>query len=220
MQVLGAPRLSLTYSGTSLTPNAHVFAQIVDVTRGVVLGNQATPIPLTLDGAPHTLTQPLEVVAAAASPASKYALQLIGGTQVYGPVHVAATVNFSSIRLRLPTVGRASAGANLLPARRSCLSGRRFTIRLRNPRGTRLRSARLFVNGRRVAMHRRHGRLVGVARLRGRSGSRVRVRVVARPSRAGRCARRAATAAADRPSACARARSTRARARAGTSRRP
>jgi ABC-2 type transport system ATP-binding protein len=183
VQVLGAPRLTLTYSGTSLTPNAHVFAQIVDTTRGVVLGNQATPMPLTLDGAAHTLTQPLEVVAAAATPASKHTLQLIGGTQVYGPVHVAATVKFSSIQLRLPTVGRASAAANLLPARRSCLSGRRFTVRLRNPRGTRLRSARLYVGGRRVAMHRRRGRLVGVARLRGRSGSRVRVRVVAKTVR-------------------------------------
>jgi len=38
----------------------------------------------------------------------------------------------------------------------------------------------MFVNGRRVALHRRHGRLVGVARLRGRRGSRVRVRVVAK----------------------------------------
>jgi ABC-2 type transport system ATP-binding protein len=179
VQVLGAPRLSLTYSGTSLTRNAHVFAQIVDTTRGVVLGNQATPMPLTLDGAAHTLTQPLEVVAAAATPASRYTLQIIGGTQVYGPVHVAATVNFSSIGLRLPTVGSASA-ASLLPSSRRCLSGRRFTIRLRNPRGTRLRSARVFVNGRRLAMHRRHGRLVGVARLRGRSAGRVRVRVVAK----------------------------------------
>jgi ABC-2 type transport system ATP-binding protein len=183
VQVLGAPRLSLSYSGTSLTPNAHVFAQIVDTTRGVVLGNQATPIPLRLDGATHALRQPLEVVAAAASPSSKYALQLIGGTQVYGPVHAAATVNFSSIRLRLPTVGRASAASSLLPSSRRCLSGGRFTIRLRNPRGTRLRSARLFVNGRRVAMQRRHGRLVGVARLRGRSGSRVRVRVVAKTAK-------------------------------------
>jgi ABC-2 type transport system ATP-binding protein len=177
VQVLGAPKLTLAYSGISLNPAAHVFAQIVDTTRGVVLGNQATPVPLTLDGAAHTLSQPLEVVAAAASPASRYTLQLIGGTQVYGPVHIAATVSFSSIRLRLPTVGRASAAPSLLPSSRRCLSGRRFTIRLRNPRGNRLRSARLFVNGRRVAVHRRHGRLVGVARLRGRS---VRVRVVAK----------------------------------------
>src|SRR3954447_26921919 len=149
VQVLGAPRLSLTYSGTSLIPGAHVFAQIVDTTRGVVLGNQATPIPLRLDGATHTLTQPLEVVAAAASPSSRYTLQLTGGTQVYGPVHVAATVSFSSIRLRLPTIGAAARGPSLRPAGRGCLSGRRFTIRLRNPRGARLRSARMFVNGRR-----------------------------------------------------------------------
>jgi ABC-2 type transport system ATP-binding protein len=178
VQVVGEPRLSLTYSGTALTAAVHVFAQILDSTRGVVLGNQATPIPLTLDGRTHTLTEPLEAVAASASPRSRYVLQLTGGTQVYGPVRVAATIDFGSIGLTLPTAGRSKrAAVNLLPSNRRCIPNRRFTIRLRGPR---LRSARLTVNGRRVRLHRRHGALAGVAHL--RAGSNV-VRVTARTTK-------------------------------------
>jgi hypothetical protein len=175
VQVAGEPKLSLTYSGTSLVPNVHVFAQILDEQRGVVLGNQVTPIPLVLDGQPHTLTQPLEVVAAAVDPTSRYTLQLTGGTQVYGPVRVAGTVQFSSIGLRIPTIGRRRT-AGVLPSNRTCVSGRHFAIRLRGAR-----SARLTVNGRRVRVRRRHGALVGVANLHG--ARRAVVRVVARTTR-------------------------------------
>src|SRR3954452_19992389 len=57
-QILGEPQLTLTYSGTG---NAtHVFAQIVDEARNVVVGNQVTPIPIMLDGQPHTISRPLE----------------------------------------------------------------------------------------------------------------------------------------------------------------
>ena len=175
VQVAGEPKLPLTYSGTSLVPNVHVFAQILDEQRGVVLGNQVTPIPLVLDGQQHTLTQPLEVVAAAVDPTSRYTLQLTGGTQVYGPVRVAGTVQFSSIGLRIPTIGRRRT-AGVLPSNRTCVSGRHFAIRLRGAR-----SARLTVNGRRVRVRRRHGALVGVANLHG--ARRAVVRVVARTTR-------------------------------------
>ena len=57
-QIVGEPSLQLTYSGTGTLADTHVFAQIVDEARGVVLGNQATPIPVTLDGQPHTITPP------------------------------------------------------------------------------------------------------------------------------------------------------------------
>jgi ABC-2 type transport system ATP-binding protein len=82
-----------------------VFAQLVDETRGVVVGNQATPVPVTLDGLPHTISLPLEAIAASAPAGARYTLQLIGGTQVYGPVHGAGAIMFSAIRLELPTLG-------------------------------------------------------------------------------------------------------------------
>jgi ABC-2 type transport system ATP-binding protein len=80
--VVGEPRLRLTYSGTGTA--THVFAQIVDEQRDVVLGNQVTPLPLALDGAAHTVTRRLEGVAASMTTTGRYGLQLIGGSQVYG----------------------------------------------------------------------------------------------------------------------------------------
>jgi ABC-2 type transport system ATP-binding protein len=103
-QVVGRPRLRLTYSGTGSA--THVFAQIVDESRGLVLGNQVTPIRLQLDGATHTVTRSLEGVAASLAPGRRYRLQLIGGTQVYGPARGAAAITFSAARISLPTASR------------------------------------------------------------------------------------------------------------------
>jgi ABC-2 type transport system ATP-binding protein len=103
-QVVGRPRLRLTYSGTGAA--THVFAQIVDEARNIVLGNQVTPIPVRLDGATHTITRSLEGVAASLAPGRRYRLQLIGGTQVYGPARGVAAITFSVARISLPTVAR------------------------------------------------------------------------------------------------------------------
>ncbi|MDA0183582.1 hypothetical protein OJ997_24950 [Solirubrobacter phytolaccae] len=147
-QIVGPPELSLTYSGTGV--GTHIFAQLVDEKRGVVVGNQATPIPVTLDGQPHTIKRPLEAIAASAPAGAKYTLQLIGGTQLYGPVRGAATITFASVDLSLPTIGASavSGGANVLAPTRTCLSRRQFAIRVRgaSPKvtvdGKRVRSAR------------------------------------------------------------------------------
>jgi ABC-2 type transport system ATP-binding protein len=100
-QVVGRPRVTLTYSGTGTA--THVFAQIVDESRNLVLGNQVTPIPVRLDGATHTITRSLEGVAASLAPGRRYRLQLIGGSQVYGPARGAGSVSFSAARIELPT---------------------------------------------------------------------------------------------------------------------
>jgi ABC-2 type transport system ATP-binding protein len=174
-QVVGEPRLRLTYSGTGTT--THVFAQIVDERRNLVLGNQVTPLPVTLDGASHTVTRRLEGVAASLAAGSRYRLQVIGGSQVYGPARGAGAVTLSGVRLQLPT---AVPGVALLPAARRCKSRRRFTIRVKRPGHARLRSAKAWVAGRRVDVRRRHGRLTAVVDLRGMTGRKVTVRVVAR----------------------------------------
>jgi ABC-2 type transport system ATP-binding protein len=100
-QVVGRPRLSLTYSGTGNV--THVFAQIIDETRNLAVGNQVTPLPVQLDGAQHTITRQLEGIAASLAPGRTYRLQLIGGSQVYGPVRGAAAITFASARIALPT---------------------------------------------------------------------------------------------------------------------
>ena len=94
-----APRSSASRSSRSPTrapaPRTHVFAQIVDEARGVVVGNQATPIPLTLDGQPHTITPPAGGDRRLRARGRKYTLQLTGGTLLYGPVRGAAAINFT-----------------------------------------------------------------------------------------------------------------------------
>ena len=58
------------------------YAQIVDNASHLVLGNQTTPIPVTLDGAAHTLTIPLEAVAADVTAGKSYTLQLTDGSDL------------------------------------------------------------------------------------------------------------------------------------------
>jgi ABC-2 type transport system ATP-binding protein len=182
-QVAGEPKVTMTYSAVG-TGAGYVFAQIADDTRGLVLGNQVTPIPIVLDGASHTITRLLEGVAASVTPGSKYKLQITGGSQVYGPARTAASLTVSKVHVELPTVTGARLGTQpaqvqggVLPQTRRCSSRRRFTIHLKRFGHQRLKSARVWVNGRRVKVRRRHGRLTATVDLRGKPKQRVTVRV-------------------------------------------
>jgi ABC-2 type transport system ATP-binding protein len=102
--VVGAPMLSLTYSGTVPAgdrPTA-VFAQLVDDSTGIVLGNQVTPVPLVLDGTEHTLDIPLETVAHLLRPGSSLTLQLVATTVAYAQPQLGGSVTFSAISITLP----------------------------------------------------------------------------------------------------------------------
>ena len=74
--VVGAPQLTLAYRATSPEGSSalHVFAQVVDDSTGLVLGNQATPVPIAGDGAEHTVSVPLEMVVFAAEPGASLTL--------------------------------------------------------------------------------------------------------------------------------------------------
>jgi len=178
-QVAGEPRLSLTYSGSGAA--THVFAQLVDQTRGVAVGNQVRPIPVALDGKSHTISRPLEGIAASLTPQSKLQLQIIGGSPVYGPVRGAGVVQVAKAHLEIPTVGAqgGSGGGGVLPGRRTCLSRRSFVIRLHEPQRGRLKvkGTRVKVGGRRVKVFRQRGRVRARVNLRGRVKQRVTVRV-------------------------------------------
>jgi ABC-2 type transport system ATP-binding protein len=73
-----------------------VFAQLVDPATGLVLGNQITPIAVTLDGAEHTTTVPLEMVAYSTKPGARLLLQIVATTVAYrsprldGSIEIAA----------------------------------------------------------------------------------------------------------------------------------
>jgi ABC-2 type transport system ATP-binding protein len=105
VDAVGEPQLTLDYKGTATDTHSYVFAQIVDEQRHLVLGNQVTPIAVTLDGKAHSLTRSLEGVAAAIEPGARYTLQIAGGSNNYGPTRSGGLVTLSKIRLSLPTTG-------------------------------------------------------------------------------------------------------------------
>lgn len=99
---LGAPRLRLTYAGRATQARTHLYAQLVDLSRGVVLGNQATPLPVILDGRTRTLSRPLEEIAWSVAPGTRLALQVIGSTSTYTRQPAAGLVEVSSAELVVP----------------------------------------------------------------------------------------------------------------------
>ena len=106
--VVGAPKLSLTYSGTG--SSTHVYAQLVDDRTGLVLSNLVTPIPVTLDGQSHTIVDiPLEPVAYTMRPGATVTLQLVGSAGLYPTIIPSSGVlNVSNMQLTLPTADPAS----------------------------------------------------------------------------------------------------------------
>ncbi len=104
--VVGAPKLSMTYSGTRCpgTRPTRVFAQLVDPATGIVVNNQITPIPVTLDGRSHTVRVPLETVGYTAKAGTSLELQLVATTVAYITPRLGGTVDFSRVMVVLPTV--------------------------------------------------------------------------------------------------------------------
>ncbi len=102
--VVGAPRLSFSYTGTVPAHDrpTRVFAQLVDTTTGLVLGNQVTPIAVTLDGHAHVATVPMEIVAYTATPTSHVELQLVATTVAYATPQLGGSVSFAAIHVALP----------------------------------------------------------------------------------------------------------------------
>ena len=104
--LLGAPNLRLGYSGTidgPITKPTRIFAQLIDDATGRVVGNQATPIQVTLDGKTHAVEVPLEMIAFDAKPGAKLTLQLVASTVSYAVPQLGGTVDFSRIELTLPS---------------------------------------------------------------------------------------------------------------------
>jgi ABC-2 type transport system ATP-binding protein len=112
--VVGAPTVQLTYHGTvpaGVRPT-RVFAQLVDGSTGLVLGNQITPIQVTLDGSTHTTTVPMEMVAYTGTPGEHLDLQLVATTVAYAQPRLGGTVDFTHIHLTLPTAATLQAAPN------------------------------------------------------------------------------------------------------------
>ena len=110
--VVGAPQLKLAYTGTT-PPGARptrVFAQLVDDATGLVLGNQITPIEVTLDGKPHQTSVRLEDIAFTARPGTPVTLQLVATTTAYAQPRLGGSITFDAIDVSLPVATGLAAG--------------------------------------------------------------------------------------------------------------
>ena len=127
-QIVGEPRLTIAYSGVASSADVLLYAQVVDRKRNLVVGNMVTPIPLVADGLPHTVTRPLEDIAASVAADSTYQLEIVPYTAVYGPQRAAGAITMTHIDVSLPVVtsGLASAPPAGLLTRIGEKSGRRL----------------------------------------------------------------------------------------------
>jgi ABC-2 type transport system ATP-binding protein len=103
---VGAPTLSLTYSGTDPAGDrpTRVFAQLVDPATGIVVNNQITPVPVTLDGKTHSLVVPMETIGYTARAGTSLELQLVATTVAYVTPRLGGSIDFSHVMVSLPTV--------------------------------------------------------------------------------------------------------------------
>ena len=99
--IVGEPQISLSYSGTGT--GDHVYAQLVDNTTGLVLGNQVTPIPVTLDGQDHTASVPLAPVAQTLRPGETVTLQVFAWSADFASSSSLGSLTVNELRLSLPT---------------------------------------------------------------------------------------------------------------------
>jgi ABC-2 type transport system ATP-binding protein len=81
-----------------------LYAQLVDTSTGQVLGNQVTPIAVTLDGTQRIADVDLEMVAQTLTPGQTVVLQVFGSSASYRPVGALGAVTVSNLELSLPTV--------------------------------------------------------------------------------------------------------------------
>jgi ABC-2 type transport system ATP-binding protein len=102
--VVGFPSLTLTYQGRALPGRTWLYAQVLDKGTGRVVGTQITPVPVVLDGAEHTTTLRLNAIATRATASSRYVLQVVAGSAVFGLQRSTGAVTLRDVRVALPVI--------------------------------------------------------------------------------------------------------------------
>jgi ABC-2 type transport system ATP-binding protein len=184
--IVGAPRLKLTYRGNAVPPDTHLYAQIVDGRANRVIGSQVTPLPVILDDRVRTVERDLQAIAAHAGADERYRLQITPGTGVFGPQLSTGGVVVQKVDASLPLVTAGAAGTQVPRALALRVSSRRVGGRARVTVTTRLRTrpctgtvtVTVTAAGRRTRSTARVPRSCNirkVVRVRVRRGSRIRV---------------------------------------------
>ncbi len=113
-ELVGAPIVKFNYTATGastrLDGKAHIYGQIVDKERNVVVGNQATPIAIEFDGAEHRVRVGLSRIANVA-PAAGYELQLVSQSSLFDVQRANGAVAISDLETKLH-VTKARKGKN------------------------------------------------------------------------------------------------------------
>lgn len=102
-QLVGAPRLTATYTATGDVKETRVFAQIIDKKRKLVVGNHSTPVVLKLDGKSHRLSVPLALIASTAGKSTRYELQLVSASKPWTRQRATGTLKVKTLKLSIPT---------------------------------------------------------------------------------------------------------------------
>ncbi len=139
--IVGAPRLKLTYKGSATLPNTHLFAQIVDGRANRVIGSQVTPLPVILDDRERTVERNLQPIAVHAGEDERYRVQITPGSGVFGPQLSVGGVVLQKVDASLPLVTAGGSDAGRRPrALVLKVSSRRAGDRARVTISTRLRT--------------------------------------------------------------------------------
>jgi len=104
--VVGAPQLTFDYSGIGTSRS--VYAQIVDTNTGLVVGNIVTPIPVTLNGRPQSVTINMADIVYTYDDVPNDAdleLQIVGSATQFLNLTQLGFINVSNVAVSLPTPG-------------------------------------------------------------------------------------------------------------------
>ena len=111
--VVGAPHVEIAYSG--LGTSRHIYAQVVDNTTRLVVGNIVTPIPVTLNGRDQTAKFDLNDIAYTMTPGSDLSLQIFTTATPFLNLTQFGFVNIKSVEVTLPTTTKGTIVAGFDP---------------------------------------------------------------------------------------------------------
>jgi hypothetical protein len=111
-EIVGAPRVQITYMGTAAPADTRLYGQVVDDETNKVLGNLVTPIPVNLDGARHTVTRSLEILSATLKPGKSFTVQITPSAIPYDRQRATGQVTLSRVTATLPIVSPSLAPAD------------------------------------------------------------------------------------------------------------
>jgi len=99
-QVVGTPSISFSYRGLGVGGGA-VYAQVVNKTTGLVLGNVVSPVPVRLDGFKHTVSVDIGEIAYTVGEGDSLQVQITGSATPFFNLGL-GLIDISDLTVTLP----------------------------------------------------------------------------------------------------------------------